>query len=245
MAYITAAPQQSQKLLGNAADRSCFCCSYLTPSPNADAYRFFINGEPVTAGPGRGNVATADTAHSQLYDAVDVTAYVTAAARRNSNVVLALQGYRPTSAPAGQAGIHLILQYWFVDGTTFFATYTDTDNWRIFDATAMFNPTSSTASAYTQPLEYIDSRLNPVGWRLPDYTPTSAWVPPQAQPVFSPPPAAKTTQPLEIFWVEPASLKQVGNGLWIADFGSELMGGIVVNVTGVSGLLVGQWQCGN
>lgn len=244
VAYIFASPQQDQKLLGTTCCFAFFRLSftqYLTflilppaasssPLHELGAYRLFIDGAPITAGPGRGDGATADPQGCQVFDAVNVTSWLLPS---NQAHVFALQGYRaPGSAAVGQPGIHLVLKTWFSDGSTD-SWATNSGDWLAFNATDYFNPYSSTASAYQQPREYMDARRNPLGWRTASFVPSASWLPAKAQLPFNPAPRPKTTLPLTIEWVSPPVLRRLSPGRWFFDFQTELMAGLALTVVNV------------
>ena len=212
------------------------------PQEGADAkllgaYRLFLNGVVAGTGPGRGDAAV----HTP-YDTVDLTSQLAAG---GGDVVLALQGYHTNATCRVMFELHVL----YSDGSV--AVLGTSSGWDAWGADRLFNPTGDTGGDFhTQPRENIDARAIATGggtgadmtaWRRAGFVPSQAagWAAAEEQPPIPPPVLAKPTQPLHVVGgVAPRSVvaSEVAGGSkggsWLADFGSELMGGASLRVRG-------------
>lgn len=197
------------------------------------AYRLIVNGVSVGIGPGRGLGSTALASASKRtgYDSIDLTS----ALNKNVNAsnAFGLQCYHKD----GGAGAGVLLQINFVheDGTKSLIATGESD-WVSFDATAAYNPVSQ-EGAYQAPMENIDAALMP----SPEIWPTTSFVEDPSLwqksaiqkncSLAATQPYPKTTLPLNISaGRSPDRIVKVSTNTWFFDFGTEIMGGIRLEV---------------
>merc|ERR1711871_1541745 len=88
-------------------------------------------------------------------------------------------------------------------------------------------------SAGTGFIEYIDARAEPTDWKVPSFHHSSAW-----QSAVATPPSksdlanlhSKMEPPMQLTSVSVASIKPIGDGAFLADFGREFQGGLRLQV---------------
>lgn len=135
-----------------------------TQSKLLGAYKLFVNGLPVTMGPGH-NVPS--TVHA--LDTFDLSRALPPSLGR---IVLAIECFydlTTNSSKPPRLQAQLNSQSRGVLAETGPA-------WLVWDADGYFNPTGDNgANWYHMPNEYLDRRAYPVGWMLPDFVPSSDW----------------------------------------------------------------------
>jgi len=201
------------------------------------AYRLYVGGVSVGIGPGRGEAKTAaytgggDKNHTG-YDSIDIGASLKALSTlEGGSLALGLQCYHPTGDSNAMAMLEVHIEY--SDGSK---TVIGTDaSWHAFDATDAFGP-SGKEGRYNAPQENIVASLMPTGWTEHDYKEESKeWSPvdPRSFPV---PPYAKSTLALNLTnGIVPAVWEEVSPGIHFADFGTDMMGGIRLEVVAKTG----------
>jgi len=164
------------------------------------SYRLYVNGQVTTTGPGRGEVPYTDANHS-VYDTIDITTSAQVAANADGKLLLALQGFHTSGK---DAKIILELHVTYSDGSKA-VLGTNSTTFTALDATEMFNPSSTNAGEYPQPLEDMDagsSAYTKAGlgwaWREQVSFDDSEWSQATEQPSFGYSLPGKTTLPLEI-----------------------------------------------
>ena len=199
------------------------------------SYRLYVGGRAVGVGPGRGDARTAAYPHGgdvnhTMYDTIDVSATVGAAATVSGGVVLGLQCYHPTGDKT--AGVLLELHLRFANGTAAIVSTSSTDGaWQTFDATHAFGPTAQTGM-YHAPQEWILEDAMPRGWTQSGFQPSTQWALASTRIATSPSLAPALLRPKPTLALalqegtKPARFNQVGPGEWFADFGHEVMGGL-------------------
>jgi len=189
-------------------------------------YKFFIDGTLVDLGPGRGEAPVWDgdrTLRSLPYTTLDVTNRLLSPGKH----VLALEAmHKP---PTAMLQLHLRLK-----SRQQVVIVTD-DTWQAWngDAHRQPGPPKHGQSAGTGFLEYVDARAEPVGWKLPDFQAKDGWAPAGANT-----PSAdqrqnlhpKMARPLQVYDVSVATIHRLQSGSFVADFGRELQGGLVLKV---------------
>lgn len=218
------------------------------------SYKFYIDGQLVSLGPGRGeaDIMSGDPTFLRApYATVDVTSVL------KPNSVLAVEGMAPlyqvpcdlhacrdTNFNGG--GVLVQLQLYFSDGNT--ATLsTGGSHWEALPQDAYRNPSTpatklgflSGETAYNKILENIDASKEVVGWKTrPTMSP--AW--PAAMPSkFSEADSnrtgkgqlvAKMARPLVVQRLPDAPVEQNPERptSFFVDFGKEFQGGVVLNV---------------
>eukprot|EP01050_Picozoa_sp_SAG11_P012697 SAG11_NODE_1429_length_4936_cov_5.029539_3_plen_589_part_00 len=201
--------------------------------PMLSAYKFYVNGDLVDLGPGRGEapVYGGDGKFRSLpYMTLDLTGHMSKAGA----VALAFEAMR-AGGPSVMMQLHLHLS----SGKT--VTIGTDEKWMAFngDAHRKPGPARHGHSAGTGFIEYIDARAEPVGWKHVGFRTTgSAWSAASA--------ATPTTQQLEdlhskmepSMWtadIEVVSIRPAAHVLplaaFIADFGHEFQGGLRLSVT--------------
>ena len=201
------------------------------------AYRLYVGGRSVAIGPGRGEVRTAaytdggDKNHTQ-YDAIDISEAIHTSVR-SAPLALGLRCFHRTGGKDAMVGLEAHLEH--MDGSKTVVRTNAT--WRVFDATKAFGPGQSegpNSVCYTAPQENIDARLMPQGWEESSYIETSQWQNAFTK-VWPVVPSPKRTLPLTLEeGVHPENILQVEDGRVFADFGSNLMGGLRLEITGLS-----------
>ncbi|WP_235018122.1 family 78 glycoside hydrolase catalytic domain [Thermomonospora echinospora] len=89
---------------------------------------------------------------------------------------------------------------------------------------------------YVAPQEYWDLRFEPAGWTGPGFD-DSGWEAATArEPIAGLVPAL--TEPVRLVDVEPAKVTRAADGRWLVDLGREIVGGLVLEVTGRAGQTV-------
>jgi hypothetical protein len=223
----------SQKAIGHAT-------LYVTAAQDGPgekllgAYRLHVNGVATAIGPGRGDVNVGKKNHTP-YDTLDLTgAALSAAARLGGRLVLALQCFHNDGI--GQAILELHVHY--NDGTR---TIVGSDaSWKALDATPMFNPSLSFASKnYPQPLENMDAGSAAYAeagsgwaWRDDPLFDGSHWIDAIEQPAFGYELQPKSTVPIDLITgVSPARMEKLSPSHYFFDFGTEMMGGLRIQLT--------------
>lgn len=191
-----------------------------------NGYKFFVDGALVDMGPGRGEAPVWDgdkTLRSLPYTTLDVSVHLLTPGKH----VLALEVmHKP---PAAMLQLHLRLksreQVVIVADST----------WQAWngDAHRQPGPPKHGSSAGTGFLEYIDARKEPVGWKSLDFQAKDGWTAAaatkpstqQLQNLHS-----KMARPLQVYNVNVASMRHLDKGSFVADFGRELQGGLVLSV---------------
>ena len=202
------------------------------------AYRLYVGGRAVAIGPGRGEVRTAayadggDKNHTQ-YDSIDISAAILSSGP-SAALSLGLRCFHNTGGKDAMVGLEAHLEH--LDGSK---TVIRTNSaWRAFDATKAFGPGQSegpNSVCYTAPQENIDARLMPHGWEKATYIETPEWQSAVAKtwPVV---PTPKRSLPLSLQeGVRPKKiLQEIDTGRVVADFGTNLMGGLRLEITGLA-----------
>ncbi len=193
-----------------------------------DYYKLYINGQYVGQGPAPAYL------DSYWFNAYDVTPYL----RSGEDNCVAVHGYyqglvnRVWVSGDNRSGLILQLEVRHRDGRR---TVIGTDGkWRVLRCNAY----SGEPTGYrTQFLENVDGRRIPDGWRFPGFD-DSAW--PRAKVLGRPPLADRRLVPqptpvLEVHRVEPRSIRELGPGHYLIDFGRELVGTLGFRVKGPAG----------
>jgi hypothetical protein len=188
-----------------------FATSWVEPTMLA-AYKFYVNGNLVSIGPGRGEAQVSDgnsTFMHAPYTTTDITKHFPAQQEYEAGdvapVVLAIEGMAPlyqtpcllhvckdvnTNGGGVLAQVHLT----FMDGTSAVVT-TSSRSWKAVPADTYFNPTALTIdvwgikseTAYAKVLENTDARqeahLHLQGWKEPTY-PSHQYLWPWAEDSF-------------------------------------------------------------
>lgn len=169
------------------------------------AYKLWVNGVPLGAGPGRvvGNAIEHNYSgggYQLLRPPIPIDTYnLTSLAKAGKGVTIAIEAYyRSCSAVSGQncslvdadddrGGVVTVLHDGdgkVLDGGA--------ESWKAFDATAAFNPhfgksgIGAGGGPYSQPHEDIDLRLYPHGWRSDGFDDESdGWSAAEARPAFA------------------------------------------------------------
>ena len=128
-------------------------------------YKFYINGNIVDAGPGRGQAPVFGgdgTFHALPYTTLDLTSII--ANSVGKKVALSIVGMHQSPY------VILQMQFRLADGSMQLTGSTDA-TWRAFNGDAHRNPGPAQhgGSAGTKFIEYIDARKEPVGWQLVGY----------------------------------------------------------------------------
>lgn len=189
-----------------------------------DYYHFFINGSPVAQGPEGGYH------FSHPYYWLDVTEFLDAGAN-----CLASHSYyqglrnRVWGSADNRSGFMLRLSVTYPDGAT--EEFVTDSSWKAHPLQAF--PGEETVGYQTQFLEHIDMRQMPSGWALVGFD-DSAWAAPltgRQDHVF----ARQATPPLQRYRIDPPVKKDLGNGAWFYDFGTEIVGHTRVEIQGPEG----------
>ncbi len=189
-----------------------------------DYYKLRINGFPVVQGPEGGYY------FSYPYYWLDIADYL----EKGSNCLGAhifYQGLRNRVWGSGdnRSGFILRLDVTYGDGTT--ERFRSNDGWRAFPLAAF--PGEETIGYQTQFLENIDMRLLPVGWDTVGFD-DSKWQAPatgRQDHVL----VQQATPPLERYRKEPVEKKQLEEGIWFYDFGTEIVGHTRIRIKGKAG----------
>ena len=111
-------------------------------------------------------------------------------------------------------------------------------SWVGYDATKIYNPTGGMggdvplSSTDNQPAEYIDASLVLSGWQSAAYQPSAGWRPVAPRSWMSPP-QPKATLPISFSpGMKPVEMTLLSPGHWFVDFGTEIMAGLTMKVTG-------------
>lgn len=208
------------------------------------AYRLYVNGKVVSVGPGRSNSANSATNHT-VYDSVDITAELKQAwaesaagdaAAGDATVVFAAQCYHHDSG--ADAMFMLQAQVTYTSAEEEVHTITSDASWVGYDATAIYNPTGGMGgdvplgSTDNQPAEYIDASLVLSGWQSAAYKPAAGWKAVATRTWMSPP-QPKATLPIAFSpGMKPVEMTLLAPGHYFVDFGTEIMAGLTLKVTG-------------
>lgn len=189
-----------------------------------DYYKFQMNGLPVVQGPEGGYY------FSYPYYWLDVTGFLD----KGINCLashLFYQGLRNRvwGSADNRAGFMLRLEVTYPDATA--ETFVTDGSWKLFPLQAF--PGEESTGYKTQFLENIDMRLMPAGWEAAGFD-DSAWETPLAgrqDHVL----AQQATPPLERYRVEPKIVKELGDGGYFYDFGTEIVGHTRIQIQGEAG----------
>jgi len=206
-------------------------------------FRAYVGGALVGVGPGRGEAPVwgGDGAFRSLpYVSLDATAAVRASAGAQSSLVLAAAAFGSVRSNASR-GVMMQLDMHAADGSVV-SVATDA-TWDAFDADAFLGMTPDTSgqTAYAHSLEFIDARLDPVGWREPGFAGGPGWAPAAVmQRAADPGPAASLTPtmaaPLELLPARsPMRVEALSATLGFVDFGREFQGGLILSIAGGGG----------
>ena len=203
-----------------------------------------------------------NTSTLYMYDSVDITAAARAAASQLKGharaLVFAVQCYHHDGqddakfmlqahvqyAPAAERSLDAGQQLNHAVTRQQTHVIVSDDSWQTFDATGVYNPvqclgkakhTCTTGGAYPQPREYIDAAAMAAvdGWQGAGFVPGDGWVAAQVHSSFKTAPLPKSTEPIAFTpGLKPVQLVQLSPGHWFFDFGSEIMAGLRLRVTG-------------
>lgn len=192
-----------------------------------DYYKLHINGFPVVQGPEGGYD------FSYPYYWLDVTEFLEAGENCLASHVF-YQGLRNRvwGSADNRSGFILRLDVTYADGTK--ASFGTNENWRVHPLEAF--PGEETIGYSTQFLEHIDMRRMPVGWDKVGFD-EGTWVPPvvgRQDHVF----IQQATPPLQRYLVQPKIAKQLDDGTWFYDFGTEIVGHTRVQIQGDAGHVI-------
>ncbi|MDQ1256492.1 MAG: alpha-L-rhamnosidase, partial [Candidatus Hydrogenedentes bacterium] len=194
----------------------------------ADDYcKLYINGEYVLQGPEPGY------SFAHPYYEVDVTAWL----REGGNCLAAHVYYqgllnRVWNSGDNRSGFMLTLDVTYADGTA--GRFVTDGTWRCYRCTAW--PTDHTLGYETQYAEDIRMAEIPAGWRAAGFD-DGAWQKPligRQDHVFT----RSITPPLQIYRVDPALVKDKGNGNYFYDFGTEIVGHTRIRIRGEAGRVI-------
>jgi hypothetical protein len=185
------------------------------------AYKFYVDDQLVSIGPGRGEAPVfggAGEFHNLPITTLDVTERFASA----GTVALALQGM-----DADGPRVILELQLRTASGLTRVVT---SSAWKALNADAHRRPMHGSGSAGVGFIENLDARADPVGWRRAGFVPDAAWT----SAVAAAPSAAQLQNlyprmelPIAVDErLEAASVIPTGASSFLADFGKEFQGGL-------------------
>lgn len=183
-------------------------------------FRLWLNGTLVGVGPARSPQGDAQP----RYATFDVTSLV-----RSGGNVLASQCYS-SDGHAFQAELVLL------NADASRTTVASDNRWRTMDGGRWHVTSGYTGGGFYQaPLEAIDARAEPVGWRDPGFE-DRAWRPPLARGTL---PAAtpEIVEAMVFDALAPHRIERRGGSV-LLDFGKEAVGGLMLRLAGPAGAVV-------
>lgn len=195
-----------------------------------------MNGALVAVGPGRSEASVSSNA--SCFDAINILDVATqACVGHGCRLSIGIQGFH---SDLKTASVQLFVRLFRQNGQVY--EIGTQPSWKGLDATAYFNPSESTASAYSQPVENILARYDtpgskrlekkyftPVGWLEASYD-DSTWeqsIPSQLASII---PSPKSHLPIEVTTGIVPKLTKITNTTWFVDFETEIMAGICLEV---------------
>ena len=226
------------------------------------AYRLYINGKVVSVGPGRSDSANSAVNHTvyDSVDITAELKQAWAESGAAATVVFAAQCYHHDGG--ADAMFMLQAQVSYSDTQEVHTILSDSswlgyDATKIYNPTGGMGGDVPGSSTDNQPAEYIDASLVLSGWQDPAFKPAAGWKP-AAPRTWMSPPVAKETLPVgftpglvrlfshsshffsdsshfpHLFFSsqKPVEMIELAPGHWFVDFGTEIMAGMTVKVTG-------------
>ena len=177
------------------------------------SYKLWVNGVPLGVGPGR-----------KVGGAISVDTYNLTELVSSGESVIAIQAYNDIGV--GEGGVLALIH----DGKGTFLGG-NAGAWTTYDATAAFcqqrgNCGSIGTGGWYYPIEHIDAKAYPQGWRTGGGFPSSQWTPAVATKPWADGVIARQALPVSMRDVEPERYIVLGDGHYIVDFGRDFQGGI-------------------